>query len=256
MILRELTLGKRLWEMGGFSSNPYYEFRLVARYLIQQQEMIITKELLYDHLVGLLLREGMDVIEYEKALMEIASTEVTHPTKIIDIDKVYVTEQEVEEVRKLSLVSHRKLLFTHIIYARVLGLKRGVYDNVWTNGYQKEEMYKSSNLSGAISDEDYFLIIHQLKKAGVISLATRVDNINFKVECMHDEGEIAFWVEDLETLGNTIEDYINLTYNGYKRCECCGKSYKPKSNNSKYCGKNCQTKIKTQQQAESRRQGV
>lgn len=234
MIMNEKERVENLLAIGDFSSSDYHEVRLIIRYYISEQGMLIKEEIL-DKIKQFLEGKMSDYYEWEweDRLEAIVKEELKNQTPITNVGRIYVTQEEIDVIRKLKNSSQRKLLFTLIMYARYNTLKRGVVSE-WASVPNQQDIFKSANINN-LTVLKQNLVVADLLDEGLISQSKHMRKLNLKVNCLYNEGSIAFWVTSFEDMGNAIEDYINLTYNGYKKCEVCGKLYKPKSNRAIYC---------------------
>ena len=236
MIMNEKEKVENLIKLGGFSpSNNYYEVRLIVRYFITEKNMTIKEEIIQT--VKDILKDKMDGYyewEWEDKIEDYTKEELKNQTKLSDINVIYTTQEEIDIIRKLKTPYQRKLLFTLLMYARYVSIKMGE-DKEWINRKQ-EEIFKSANLDNlSQADQDY--IVADLIDLGLVSYDYKVDSLNLKLNCLHNDGDIVLWINSFEDLGNYIENYLKVTYGGYKVCEVCGKPYKPKAKDysSKYC---------------------
>lgn len=233
MIMNEKERVKSLLTLGDFSSSDYHEVRLIIRYYISELKISIKEELLSK--IKDLLEEKMSDYyewEWEDRLESIIKEELKNQTPITNISAIYLTQEELDIIRKLKNASQRKLLFTLIMYARYNTLKRGLLTE-WASCPNQQDIFKSANLEMTVLRQN--LVVKELLDMGLISQSKHMRKLGLKVNCLHNEGEIVLWINSFEDMGKEIEDYINITYNGYKRCEVCGKLYKPKSNRAIYC---------------------
>lgn len=234
MIMNEKERVKSLLTLGDFSSSDYHEVRLIIRYYISELKMTIKEEILEK--IKTLLEEKMTDYyewEWEDRLESIIKEELRNQTPITSVSAIYVTQEEVDVIRKLKNSSQRKLLFTLIMYARYNSEKRKV-ETEWASCPNQQDIFKSANINN-LTVLKQNLVVKDLLDMGLISQSKHMRKLNLRVNCLHKEGSVAFWVNSFEDMGNLIEDYLNFTYNGYKKCKVCEKLYKPKGKNSKYC---------------------
>lgn len=256
MIMNEKERVESLLKMGDFSSSDYHEVRLIIRYYISELKMSIREEILEK--IKIFLEEKMTDYyewEWEDKLESIIKEELRNQTPITSIGSIYVTHEEIDIIRKLKNQTQRKLLFTLIMYARYNALKRGI-ETEWASAPNQQDIFKSANINH-LTVLKQNLVVKELLDMELISQSKHMRKLNLKVNCLYNEGSIAFWVTSFEDMGNLIEDYINFNYNGYKKCEVCGKLYKPKAKDtrSKYCTsckKEVQKKIDKEYRAKKR----
>lgn len=249
MIMNEKERVENLLALGDFSSSDYHEVRLIIRYYISELGMSIKEEIL-EKIKNFLEEKKSDYYEWEweDKLESIIKEELKNQTPITNVGAIYVTQEEIDTIRKLKNSSQRKLLFTLIMYARYNTLKRGV-ETEWASAPTQQDIFKSANISN-LTVLKQNLVVADLLDLGLVSQSKHMRKLNLKVNCLYNEGTIAFWVSSFEDMGKTIEDYINFTYNGYKKCECCNETlFKPKSNRAIYCS-TCSKKIEKEKTRE------
>lgn len=234
MIINEERRVMNLLEMGDFSPlNSYYEVMLIVRYLVNNEGVNIKEEVI-EKTKNILKEKMSDYLEWEweDRIEGFAKTELKNKTPLTNINSIYVTQNDIEEVRGLQNQYQRKLLFTLLMYARFSYIKKGE-DKEWI-GAKQEDIFKSANLDKiTVVKQDY--VVADLIELGKLSYDYKVDGLGIKLNNINNKGDIVAELTSFENIGNFIEDYINVNYNGYKTCELCGKSYKPKSNSAKYC---------------------
>lgn len=237
MVMNEKERVKNLLEKGDFSDNIYGDIQLLVRYYVNEEKLLIKEEIM-ERVVGL-LEDQLPIFyewEWEDTIEKIIKQELNHPRPLTSINAIYVTEEEISTIRTLKKATQRKYLFALIVYARYLALKKEI-DSDWTYSDRKsqEAIIKSANNNG-LTFKDQHVVAKELIDLGLIAQPKKMESLSLKVICMNDkEGNIALWVNSFEDLGNYIEDYLKVTYGGYKVCEVCGKPYKPTGRNSKYC---------------------
>lgn len=237
MIMNEKERVENLLALGDFSSSDYHEVRLIIRYYISELGMNIKEEIL-EKIKNFLEEKKSDYYEWEweGRLESIVKEELKNQTPITSVGAIYVTQEEIDTIRKLKNASQRKLLFTLIMYARYNSEKRGVKTE-WASAPTQQDIFKSANI-GDMTILRQNLVVKDLLDQGLISQSKHMRKLNLKVNCLYNEGVIAFWINSFEDMGKEIEKHLNITYNGYKKCEICEKLYKPKAKDysSKYCG--------------------
>lgn len=245
MIMNEKEKVESLIQMGGFSPlNNYHEVRLIIRYLINEKKMTIKEDII-EAVDGILKDKMEDYFpwDWEDRITSYVDNELKNKTELAQIDNIYITQEEIDIIKNLKTVPQRKLLFSYIAYARYNSIK-SKQDKEWV-GRDIEEIFKTANLNN-ISIEAQDEVLADLYDMELISLDYKVDSLAVKVNCLHNDGDIVMWVNSFEDLGNLIDKYIKITYEGYKVCERCGKPYKPKSNRNKYCN-SCAKIVKNEQ---------
>lgn len=235
MIINEERRVMNLLEMGDFSPlNSYYEVMLIVRYLVNNKGINIKEELI-DQTKSILREKMSDYLEWEweDRIESFAKSELKNKTPLTNISSIYVTQKDIDEVRELKNQYQRKLLFTLIMYARFAYIKKGE-DKEWI-GAKQEDVFKSANLDKlTLAKQDY--VVADLIELGKLSYDYKVDGLGMKLNNVNNQGDIITEITSFENIGNFIENYINVHYNGHKSCIVCGKTYKAKKQSPrKYC---------------------
>lgn len=140
-----------------------------------------------------------------------------------DIKSVCIYESEIEIINKCENDKQKKLLFTLYVLAKINN------SNGWVN-YELKDVFSLANVTATI--EDRCMLIHDLYKNGLIQQTYKVDSQGCKVELGSADENVAVSINSFVNIGN---QYISLFKPGWKMCECCGKLFKVKGSNSKYC---------------------
>ncbi len=244
-MLSEKDRVTQLLSVGDFSNKEYNDIALLARYLVCELGMCKFEEIVME--LDTILKDklsGYITCLKEKDVERAVKSALKHPTPLRDIKDVYVLQEDIDLVQTLKTKGQRSLMFSIIMYNRFNSIKTQ-REQEWINQRGQLDVLRSANVHNRTFAQQNILI-GELEELGLIEETYPTDNLSFKLLFKEvEEGEIIARLSSLEDLGHWVEDYINLTYNGYKKCECCGKSYKPKSKTKpeKYCGQKCKIKM-------------
>ena len=147
---------------------------------------------------------------------------------LTQIDCIPVTEAEMKSIQSVEGDKQRRLAFTALVLAKY-GNLRNEKNNGWIM-VESYQLFKRAEIHESV--ENSYLLLHDLCKAGLIEWSKRVDNINFQVKYIQDNGDVVMSVTDLRELGL---QYMNYAYGGYGYCRECGKMFKMTIHNKKYC---------------------
>lgn len=216
MVMNETERVKNLLEKGDFSENTYTfssEIRLLIRYFMSQGETIVEE----------ILEKVMDVLEnnipnfngwyWEEIIEGKIKQELRNETNITEINEVFITKNELEEILSLKTAGQRKLLFTCLIYNRYLYLidpnteKEKMFG---TTIKRTKEILKSANVNSMITKKQH-LIFYELIKLGKLrdseSWTSLGKCVPFLERNPKEEDKVIF-VHTFEDLGNFIEETI------------------------------------------------
>ena len=183
---------------------------------------------------------GTIVIDWEDVIDRAIRFAKKYPPIILD--GVPITKAEFEKIDRLDGRQLRRLAFTLLAIAKyrdAISTERCM----WVNTPDTEIM-KMANINTSIKRQS--LMFSQLKEAGMIRFANKVDNTNIEV-LFAEPGDTAYLIKDYRNLG-----YQYLMYHGenYFVCDECGITEKCVSSGRgrkhKYCA-NCATRIHMEQ---------
>lgn len=135
--------------------------------------------------------------------------------KSVNIDKITVTESEMEVINGLKGRQIQKLLFALLCVA-----KYWMAVNPELNGWVStppNEIMKMANLN--ISADRRSRLLGYLKDAGLIAFPASYDNTNIRVTFVDDGSPAALEITDFRNLGNQFMMYCG---ENYIVCERCG----------------------------------
>lgn len=147
-------------------------------------------------------------------------------TYLRELDRIEITEGELDIISKAKNDKQKKLLFTLYVLAKLYP-----YGSGWVN-YRDSEIFNLANVHLGTEDRDY--LIHDLYSSGLLQLNHIIGESGFKVELVKDS-PVACVV--------TREDHFGNQYLLYEKnhewimCERCGRLVKKRSPNQKYCKK-------------------
>lgn len=149
--------------------------------------------------------------------------------ELFESDGVWVTERELEKIKKLKNTVLEKLVFTMLCLAKYHNQRKDTNNN-WVNTEIKE-IYDMAGINCSMRQRAQR--IGKLIKKGYIRYAEKIDNLNMQILFMDDTNDKHLLIYDFRELGNEY-----LLYNGgnYIRCAECGRLVKNnKYGNRKYC---------------------
>ncbi len=160
--------------------------------------------------------------------------------KAIEIDKIDISDREMEKIMSLDGRQLQRLAFTLLCLSKY-------WDYVNPNGghwvnSKDSDIMRMANINTSIKRQS--LLYHTLKELGLIQFSKKVDNTNVRV-LFQEDGDAVVSITDMRNLG-----YQYLMYRGepYFTCENCGITTKRKNLSGrapKYCPE-CANRIKIQ----------
>ena len=168
--------------------------------------------------------------------------------KLINIDKIDLTESELNTVSQIDSKPCQRLLFTMLCFAKFFNIVNP-NNNGWVN-YNLKKIYSIARVQCNCrrhGEYERFLI-----QSGFLSESNKIDNVNLKVTFINDNSKVVLSVSDFRELGYEWE-----LYNGSNQiihCVDCDRLIKKNkyNNQTKRC-KECQHKHLQQLWRESKR---
>lgn len=239
IILNERTWTERMLELGEFGDSAYETLCRVAKYYKAQG---LQKREIRKKLDEFLLRcdPYASMVMWENTLEKAVKVGLKYP--MIQIDRIVITEPEMQTVRAVGKIQLQRLAFTLLCVAKYMKEVAPLTDG-WVNTPESEIM-KMANIKTTYKRQQ--LMYGQLLDAGLLQASKKISNLNVRVLFMQD-GPEALSVTDFRDLGNQYMKYIGKPY---FVCQNCGLTVRvpdgAKPGNMKYC-QECAQKIHMQQ---------
>ena len=244
IVLNENKWAKEMIDNRTLGKKPSETLRRVARYYFDEGlDKRKTRQKLESFLVGcdqsISIPKWADSIEFALSCAK--------KREAISIDRIVITEPEMERIGELGGAMVQRLAFTLLCLAKYwdAATKRDVH---WVNSKDSDIM-RMANINTSIKRQS--AMYNDLYTASLIRFSKRVDNTNVQVQYVCD-GKTAVEVTDLRNLGYQYGMYREP--NKYLKCENCGIVVKQTSPNvgrpQKYC-RECAVLLDLRQRVES-----
>lgn len=198
---------------------------LLTRYYINEKNMSVedasksVKEFL-NNTYG-----GYKSVDWTNYIENVALN--AHKKPLRSLNSIPITQKEINEIKSIEDKRLQKLAFACLVVSKMNML---LYNHSWIS-VSDRDLFKLANLKH-ISRNDINLLIYKLYKLNFISFAKRVNNTSKKYEKIDMDGKQVINVSYLSDLGYWWK-YINGEK--FNICEECGRLYKPRSSNQRYC---------------------
>ena len=221
--------------------------RLVMRkYYIDSKEedkVLITKEEMFNRLISDLkkgLKEEFVYTKWDKTLKTMIGNFYKnisiHGDKIdlVDIEKIIVSSNEIEKIKKLNDEKLERIAFVLLVYAKIhnsLNSKNDSWVRISPTAICQEADVKLRGI-------EQYKKLHELYEKKYISMS----NMNFKTGI-----KVNYCVKDVEEgiiitdFNKVVNEYILATNNNLKKCQLCYNLIEITSNRIIYC-KSCSDK--------------
>lgn len=197
---------------------------LLTRYYINEKNMSVedasksVKEFL-NNTYG-----GYKSVDWTNYIENVALN--AHKKPLRNLNSIPITQKEINEIKSIENKRLQKLAFACLVVSKMNML---LYNHSWIS-VSDRDLFKLANLMWGRKFINESL--HELFKREFISFNKRVDNTNKKYERLDIDGEPVINVSYLSDLGYWWK-YINGEK--FNICEECGRLYKPRSSNQRYC---------------------
>lgn len=166
---------------------------------------------------------------------------------IIKIDKVDVSESELEVIDKLKGRQLKRLAFALLCVAKYWDLMSSS-NNHWVNSDDREIM-QMANINTSIRRQSEMYA--ELRRLGLIKFSKKVDNLNVQVLFTDNDSPTAMEIRDYRNLGY---QYLRRCGYPYFVCANCGITVKcnnpNKGRKQKYCP-SCANELHTRQKVDA-----
>ena len=149
------------------------------------------------------------------------------------VDKVEITEKEMNVINQLKNKSNRKVLFTMLVVSKYYNAV-SENNNGWVN-LEYKQIFRLANV--ALKTQNQALLINELYKNGLITVSRKVGKPNIKVNFIEGGENISQNVLVINRLWNLGKEYLLYCGEDFIKCEKCGDIIKNYRNHNKYCKK-------------------
>lgn len=242
---RDTEYALHVIENGFGNKHVSYELKKVALYYKNQGiKPKQRKEMLYDlcekHI------ENFNKVKYYKAINGAMNYSNNKKNKLIDIDFVEVTEEEIGYIKSLDVDDTcKRIIFTYIVNNKLEQEVRKIAKGDEPNGeYYFEntdkryrELIKKAGLNkpklNSVGYEDIQAVNHRLIQEGLMADTIKSVKLLFMYD-IEKTDNVVMKIEDYENIGLYYDVLIGAK--GVKLCEECKYPIKVRSNRTKYCG--------------------
>ena len=240
------TLKETEWAADAIASpslgkSPYDTLRKVARYYIDEG---MKPNGVYAEVEKYVLQcdKAASLVKWERTIDAAVQFAAKH--NAVNIDKITVTESELETISKIqSGNQERRLAFTLLCLAKYWNVRNHV-DSYWVNSTDSDIM-KMANIKTSIKRQ--CKLYHDLRDSGLISFSHKIDCNHVCVSFANDDSPAMIEITDLRNLGNQYMMYIGQPYFACVECGIVIKKDNPdKGRTQKYC-RDCAAAVKAQQ---------
>lgn len=186
---------------------------------------------------------GFNSTRWQNNLDRMVNTYSSDKYQLIKINKIKITQGELNKIEKLDNIDLEKLAFSLLVYAKV-GNQINKNNNNWVN-VKKNKIIKDALIKSRDKKQKYQLFreLHNLK---YIRLAKATSKTGVQVLFVDEESKVIIEIEDFKEF---ISEYLKVR-KGY--CIKCGKKIKTTNNKIKYCNK-CAKEINIEKTIKNRK---
>lgn len=199
---------------------------LLIRYNMQYKNMnkelsiAATSEYVKNHFKGYIYSNWISYME------SVAKSSKKNPLR--DIDSIPITQKELDDINIIENNRLRKVAFTCLVAAKMNFITKG---HKWVN-ISKDQILRLSNVKKVGKSKGKEFLFNDLYQMEYISFPKRIDRVNYKYEKIDEDGVSILEVKHISDLGYWL-DFANGEK--FNICEECGRLYKPRSSNQRYC---------------------
>jgi hypothetical protein len=171
--------------------------------------------------------QGFNSTRWQNSLDTMVKRYANDKYKLININRVFVTQKELEKIKGINNIELERLAFVLLIYAKTYN-QINENNNNWVKA-KKTVILKDAKIKGKNKQSKYKLFT-ELNKIKLINFADTINNTSIQVNYIDNISRVEIEIEDLQS--NFISQYLTWR-KGY--CIICGKELDTKSNRGKYC---------------------
>ena len=243
VILKETDILKNALN-GEMEKKPMSTLRILAKYYFNNGD---TKEEVEDKLNKYMKvnYKSYSPSKWKDLISQLVKSVEKYKTyKMIDVDKVNITENEWFSIIALNNKQLEKLAFILLVYCKINKIKNPTCDNKINNTFS--DIFRECGFR--VTNETK-LLLNELYKLNYISIGLSCNSTSIKINYIEEnENNIKFTIDNFENVITYYEEYKNGKK--YIECECCKKRVAQKTHNVKYCPK-CKKEKQLEFQRES-----
>lgn len=242
-VLNEIEWAKEMISQNSLGDKPFETLCRVAKYYISEgYKGHDLRMLMCTFLVK--CDPCISIPKWEDTIKNAISRAQKY--KLVMIDEIVVTKNELEAIRALKSIQTERLAFTLLCLAKYYDAVNPNSDH-WVNAPDNDIM-RMANINTSIRRQS--AMYHTLNELGMIQFSKKVDNTNIRV-CFEQDGDAAISVVDMRNIGYQYMRHVDA--GRYIVCQNCGITAKADSKGgrpAKYC-RSCAAEIKLRQNVES-----
>ena len=230
VILKETDILKNALN-GEMEKKPMSTLRILAKYYFNNGD---TKEEVEDKLNKYMKvnYKSYSPSKWKDLISQLVKSVEKYKTyKMIDVDKVNITENEWFSIIALNNKQLEKLAFILLVYCKINKIKNPTCDNKINNTFS--DIFRECGFR--VTNETK-LLLNELYKLNYISIGLSCNSTSIKINYIEEnENNIKFTIDNFENVITYYEEYKNGKK--YTECECCRKRIISKTKPKTYCPK-------------------
>lgn len=243
IVLNEHEWAREMIESRSLGKKPTETLGRVARYYFDNKYNKKDVRNMLDTFV-LQCDPSMSIPKWDRLLDYVVNKAMR--TQAVMIDKIVVTDKEIEVIRGLNGSPIQRLAFTLLVLAKYWNIVCGA-DTYWVNSADVDIM-RMANIKTSIKRQSAFY--RSLNESGLVRFSKKVDNTNVQVLFARD-GKSAVEIFDLRNLGYQYMRYLGGPYFICQNCGITEKYSNPEHGRcQKYC-KACAAEVRSRQNINS-----
>jgi len=231
LILNEKELLRKSLEEGYIDEKKTSNtIRILAKHYFS---INMTKEQVYDSIDKFFVNnyKKYNSVKWQKTFDNIINKIYKDKDYILlDINKVEITENELNRIKNLDNIKYEKIAFVLLVYAKIYN-QMNTNKLGWVNIDQK---YIFSDAKVVIKVKDQGILLHKLEELGLINPAKMVNCTNIKVNYIDDGSKISIVISDFR---NFVYEYLKWKGENVSNCDNdkCNILFLPTNNRQQYC---------------------
>ncbi|ALS22290.1 hypothetical protein [Paenibacillus naphthalenovorans] len=227
LILNEKEAAYKALNEGYIDKKPTNTIKILIKYYYN---MGMNKEQVRNSIEEFMKNnyKRFNSVKWNDLLDKLVKKEEKLEHKLLEIDYVNITINELKTIQNINNLNLEKLAFVLLVYSKIYNQMNGNNSN-WVNASRKD-IFDDSKIN--TSTHQQRLMINDLINLGLIEKSKRKNSTNRKV-CFADENsEVEIKLDDFRDF---VYQYLKWKGEKIGNCEKCNRPIKPSGKNHKMC---------------------
>lgn len=246
----DIILNEKQYALDSIENNyldikkPTQTLKIIIKYYYS---LGMDKEQIRNQIENFMVKNYKDFnsSNWQNILDKLVKVYASDKFKLVNVNKVNVTIDELNKIKELDNLKLEKLAFVILVYAKILN-QINADNNNWVkkskNLLAKEALIKDTGKTQKI-------LFKKLNELGYIEYAKKINNTSVRVIYVNEKSEVIIKLTDFRDF---VLEYLKWKGENISYCIECGKPIQVTNNKIKYC-KECAKDINIKKTIENRK---